>query len=360
MAGRRFGKYEILEKIGEGTNAVVYKARNITLDRIEALKVIRPGLLWKPESIARFMREAKVAAQLDHPNIVTIYEVGEVEGSYYIAMKYIEGRTVEELIERGSPLLLEEALNIACQVADALAYAHERGFIHRDVKPSNIIVTPDGKAVLTDFGLARALEWASLTGSKGPLGTPGYIPPEIWEGKKATLAADVYSFGVILWEILAGRRLFDGETPAVVMRKHLMEEPPHLSEVREGIPEWLEEAVGKALVKEPDGRYRDMGEMEKTLRTERKEKDTQQPAISPDKAKKLFKWIKPIIAEILDVNEREIALESRLREDLGADELDEVELIMAFEDEFGIQFSIKEELGIVTVKDVIMTLLRKL
>lgn len=151
------GKYEILEEIGRGASAVVYKAQDSSLDRLVALKVMHPGLLWKPEAVERFLREARSAAQLEHSNIVTIYEVGEEEGSYYIAMRYLPGPSVADLIADG-PLEVERALEIASQVADALGHAHARGFIHRDVKPTNIILDSRGQAVVTDFGLVKALE----------------------------------------------------------------------------------------------------------------------------------------------------------------------------------------------------------
>jgi len=145
---QQLGKYEILEPIGHGAHATVYKACDTTLDRIVALKVMRPGLLWDPDAVERFLREAKAAAQLEHPHIVTIYEVGEAEGTYFIAMRYLPGATVDALIQQG-PLPIEQAVDIARQVAEALGHGHERGFIHRDVKPSNIIVNDAGHATLT-------------------------------------------------------------------------------------------------------------------------------------------------------------------------------------------------------------------
>ena len=229
---QHLGKYEILEEIGRGANAVVYKARHTALERVDALKVMRPGLLWEEEGVQRFLREARAAASLDHPHIVPIYDVGEEQGTYYIAMKYLPGRTVDQLVKDHGPLPVDEALDIALQVADALAYAHQRGFVHRDIKPGNIIVDERGHATLTDFGLAKGLEWASMTSATGVVGTPAYIPPELWEGKKATPASDVYSLGCVLWEMLAGRTLFEGDTPPAVMRGHLMEPPPPLEEVR--------------------------------------------------------------------------------------------------------------------------------
>lgn len=248
------GKYQIIEELGRGAHATVYKARDTTLDRVVALKVMRPGLLWEPDAVERFMREARAAAQLEHPHIVTIYEVGETEGTYYIAMRYLPGATVDELIERG-PMPVEQAVDIARQVAEALGYGHQRGFIHRDVKPSNIIVSDDGFATLTDFGLVKALAWASLTSSGGVMGTPGYVAPELWEEKGASPATDVYALGVVLWEMLAGRRLFAGETPAGVMRKHLTETPPPLTEVRAGVPRAVADVVARALEKVPEDRY---------------------------------------------------------------------------------------------------------
>ena len=263
---QHLGKYEILEEIGRGANAVVYKARHTALERVDALKVMRPGLLWEEEAVQRFLREARAAASLDHPHIVPIYDVGEEQGTYYIAMKYLPGRTVDQLIEDRGPLPVDEALSIALQVADALAYAHQRGFVHRDIKPANIIVDERGHVTLTDFGLAKGLEWASMTSATGVVGTPAYIPPEVWEGKKATPASDVYSLGCVLWEMLAGRALFEGDTPPAVMRGHLMEPPPPLEEVRPQAPKRIAQVVRKALAKRPEERYGDAGAFAAALR----------------------------------------------------------------------------------------------
>ncbi len=262
---QRLGKYEILEQIGHGAHATVYKARDTTLDRIVALKAMRSGLLWEPDAVERCLREARAAAQLEHPHIVTIYEVGEAEGTYYIAMRYLPGTTVDKLIEQG-PLPVEQAVDIARQVAEALGYGHQRGFIHRDVKPGNIIVSDAGFATLTDFGLVKALAWASLTSSGGAIGTPGYVAPELWEEKGATPATDVYALGVVLWEMLAGQRLFAGETPAGVMRKHLTVTPPPLAEVRADVPLAVAKVVARALEKRSEGRYLDGGDLTQALK----------------------------------------------------------------------------------------------
>lgn len=262
---KHLGKYDIVAEIGRGAHATVHKARDTTLDRIVALKVMRPGLLWEPDTVERFLREARAAARLEHPHIVTIYEVGEEEGTYYIAMRYLDGTTVEELIAQG-PVPVERAVDIASQIAEALGHGHERGFIHRDVKPSNIIVDDDDVATLTDFGLVKGLAWASLTSSGGAMGTPSYVAPEIWEERGASPATDVYALGVVLWEMLAGQRLFEGETPAGVMRKHLTVTPPPLTEVRPDVPPTVAEMVTKALKKVPEDRYQDGNTVVQALR----------------------------------------------------------------------------------------------
>ncbi len=261
---KRFGPYEIIEKVDSGSFATVYKARDLTLNRIVALKIMHAGLLSNPAAQERFVREAQAAANLEHPNIVHINKVGEEQGQPYIDMTFLPGRSLDKMIAEG-PLPVERAVSIARQVAEALGYAHQRDFLHRDVKPQNIIVDDEDRAVLTDFGLVKALAWASLTGSGGMVGTPGYIAPEIWEEAEATPASDVYAVGVILWEMLAGHTLFPGKTPAGVMRKHLTEVPPPLDSVRPDVPAPLAAAVARVLAKDPAQRPQSGKELAQVL-----------------------------------------------------------------------------------------------
>jgi len=258
MIGRRFGKYEILEKIGEGAFGVVYHARDVTLDREVALKLLKPLIAQDTAFRARFFQEAKAAARLDHPNIVDVLEVGELEGSPYIAMRLVEGRPLDEIILEEGPLPLEKVTDILSQVAEALDYAHQRGVVHRDVKPSNIIVREDGRVVLTDFGLARAREESSYLGSAERLvGTVEYMAPEQLDvERKGELgpATDVYALGVVAYQMVTGEVPFSGSTEAV-MAGHLFKRPPRPSLRRPDLPRRIEEVILRALAKRPDERY---------------------------------------------------------------------------------------------------------
>ncbi|MFB0536526.1 MAG: protein kinase [Anaerolineae bacterium] len=261
----KLGKYKIIEEVGRGGFAAVYKAVDTTLNRPVALKVLAPHLLWDPTFVRRFQREAEVAANLDHPNIVTIYEVSQIEGVYFIAMQFLEGRTVGQILEAEGPLLVSGVQAILEQIASALDYAHARGFVHRDIKPSNIIVADDGRATLTDFGLVKAGEGTKLSTTGVVFGTPEYMSPEQAEGKKLDARSDVYSLGVVLFEMLAGRAPFMADTTPAVMYKHV-HEPPPLDELPSDLPQGVVALVEKALAKDPAGRFQTMAEMVEALR----------------------------------------------------------------------------------------------
>jgi Tol biopolymer transport system component len=260
----KLGKYKIIEEVGRGGFAAVYKAMDTTLDRTVALKVLAPHLLWDPTFVQRFQREAKVAANLDHSNIVTIYEVSQVEGVYFIAMQFLEGRTLSQILEAEGPLPVSRVQGIAEQIASALDYAHTRGFVHRDVKPTNVIVADDGRATLTDFGLVKAGEGTKLSTTGVIFGTPEYMSPEQAEGKKLDTRSDVYSLGVVLFEMLAGRAPFMADTTPAVMYKHV-HEPPPLDELLADLPQGAVAVVEKALAKDPADRYQSVGQMVKAL-----------------------------------------------------------------------------------------------
>jgi len=230
-----------------------------------ALKVLAPHLLWDPTFVQRFQREAKVAANLNHPNIVTIYEVSQIEGVYFIAMQFLGGRTVGQILEAEGPLPVSRVQAIIEQVASALDYAHARGFIHRDVKPSNIIVASDGKVTLTDFGLVKAGEGTKLSTTGVIFGTPEYMSPEQAEGKVLDARSDVYSLGVVLYEMLAGRAPFVADTTPAVMYKHV-HEPPPLEELPSDLSQDVVAVVEKALAKKREARYQSAGEMVAALR----------------------------------------------------------------------------------------------
>jgi hypothetical protein len=261
----KLGKYKIIEEVGRGGFAAVYKAVDTTLDRTVALKVLAPHLLWDPTFVQRFQREAKVAANLDHPNIVTIHEVSQIEGVYFIAMRFLEGQTLSQILEAEGPLPVAQVQAIIEQIASALDYAHARGFVHRDVKPSNIIVADDGWATLTDFGLVKAGEGTQITASGVVFGTPEYMSPEQAEGKALDARSDIYSLGVVLFEMLAGRAPFLADTTPAVMYKHV-HEPPPLGELPSNLPQGVVAVVEKTLAKDPAGRFQTMAKMVEALR----------------------------------------------------------------------------------------------
>jgi len=259
---QQLGKYEIIDEIGKGGFATVYRARDPDLDREVALKVLHPLLMRDPEWVARFRREARAVARLDHPHIVTIYEVGQAEGLLYIAMRLVADGSLAQRIAEDGPLPWEEAVQLVQQIASALDFAHEHGVIHRDLKAANVLLDKERGAQLTDFGFARMVSEStySTSVSGGVVGTPQYIAPEVWEGKPATAQTDVYALGCILYEMVMGEHLFNGDTTPAVMRAHFQPiEPPEAWP--EGVPPGLGEVLHTALAKEPEERYGRAGDL---------------------------------------------------------------------------------------------------
>jgi len=264
LVGSYLGQYEILREIGRGGMAIVYLARQPSLGRHVALKVLHPHLAGDTTLVARFQREARTAARLQHPNIITIYEVGQQGGYYFIAMEYLTGQPLSEVIRRRGALPLRRVIHIAQQVAAALDYAHSQGFVHRDIKPSNIIVGQGDSIKLTDFGIAKSRHDARLTITGSLLGTPYYMSPEQAQGQVVDYRADIYSLGVVCYEMLTGRVPFGGETPAV-LHAHVYETPLPMRSLNRRLPAEVEKAVGRALAKEPGNRYRSAGELANAL-----------------------------------------------------------------------------------------------
>jgi formylglycine-generating enzyme required for sulfatase activity/tRNA A-37 threonylcarbamoyl transferase component Bud32 len=263
----KLGKYEIIEEIGRGGFGVVYKARDTTLDRIVALKVLHHQLTIDPKFIQRFYHEARTAAGLRHPHVVTIHEVGEEAGQHYLAMEFLPGQPLSQLIE-SEPLPIEQAVSILEQVAGALDAVHQQGLIHRDVKPSNIRVDEKGQATLLDFGIVRAAEGTRLTTTMAVLGTPEYMAPEQAEiegGTGIDWRVDVYALGVVAYEILVGRPPFIGRSPTGILYQHIHEPPPRPTTLNPDLPQMLEPVLLKALAKKRDERYRSAGEMVRAL-----------------------------------------------------------------------------------------------
>jgi len=256
--GETVGPYQILAQLGQGGMATVYKAYHAALDRYVALKVLHPAFTDDATFMSRFQREARVVARLDHPNIVPIYDFAEYEGRPYLVMKFIEGETLKALLARGR-LSFRQMLPIVEAVGAALAYAHQQNVIHRDVKPSNILISTDGKIYLTDFGLARMVQSSTSLTADQLVGTPQYISPEQAMSKPDLDArSDIYSFGVVVYEMVVGRVPFDADTPFSVVHDHIYTPLPLPRQVSPNVPEAMEAVLLKALAKNPNDRYADV------------------------------------------------------------------------------------------------------
>lgn len=264
LIGKTLGQYHILSEIGRGGMAVVYKAEQTSLNRFVALKVLFPNFTGDSTSVERLYREAQAAARLDHPNIVEIYEVGEHEGLHFIAMKYVDGEPLDKILQQG-PMPPARALKILAQVASALDYAHRHNVVHRDIKPSNIIVSAGDRITLTDFGLAKGAGSATLTSAGALVGTPAYMSPEQASGDETDYRSDIYSLGVIAYEMFAGRPPFTGN-PLSIILAHASQTPPPLRQFRPELSPNVEALVYKALAKEPAERYATAGEFAAALR----------------------------------------------------------------------------------------------
>src|SRR3989454_917658 len=260
---RRVGKFELHELIGEGAMGAVWKAYDSVIRRYVALKLLsRAG---RPtDAQERFMREARAAGALQHPNIVTIYDLGESDDQLFIAMELVDGRDLSSLIALSEPLALERKLDIVIEVLQGLSYAHERGVIHRDVKPSNVRIASDGSVKIMDFGIAR-LQSADVTGSGAIVGTPTYMAPEQITNGAITPATDIFAVGCLLYELLAYHKPFAGETVHGVLYQVLTTDPRPLRTMAPSIPASLERVVGKALNKVPEERYETARQMQSAL-----------------------------------------------------------------------------------------------
>lgn len=255
LVGGRLGKYEIRSMIGRGGMGTVYLGYDPLLDRQVAIKVLAPHLVWEEGFVERFLREARAAARLKHPNIVTIHDVGQQGDSFYFVMEYLEGQPLSELIRQQGPFRAEGALSLLRPLAQALDYAHERGLVHRDIKPGNVIVGPRGGVTLTDFGIAKAAQETALTTTGAIVGTPEYMSPEQARGEAVDARTDIYSLGIVAYEMLSGRTPFGGTTPHAVLHQQIYEPPPPIRRVRSDLPAGVDAVLERALTKEPNQRY---------------------------------------------------------------------------------------------------------
>lgn len=260
-------RYEIIKSIGEGGMANVYLAYDTILDRRVAVKVLRGDLSNDEKFVRRFQREALSASSLTHPNIVEMYDVGEDNGIYYIVMEYIEGKTLKQLIKKRGALTISEAIDIMLQITDGISVAHNSYIIHRDLKPQNIMIKEDGTIKITDFGIAMALNSTQLTQTNSVMGSVHYLPPEQANGKGATIRSDIYSMGILFFELLAGSVPFKGDNAVEIALKQMKDAIPSVRKFNPSIPQSVENVIIKATAKNPKNRYSDSKEMHDDLLT---------------------------------------------------------------------------------------------
>lgn len=283
--GRQIGKYKIVEHLGRGGMAEVYKAYHENLDRFVAIKLMHPFLAGEQDFLSRFQREARAMAALNHPNIIDVFDF-DVEGDvYYIVMAYISGGTLKdaqtEFANQGSKMALSRAIQIILEVADALSYAHSRGMLHRDIKPANIMLNERGTAVLTDFGIAKIMSGPSYTATGAMIGTPAYMSPEQGIGQPGDERSDLYSLGVLFYQLATGVLPYDADTPLAVVLKHVNEPIPSPKAVNPDLPPAIEEIIFKAMAKDPDDRYQSVHEFARELRQAVRQSNIDLAAVPP-------------------------------------------------------------------------------
>ena len=269
-------RYEILEILGEGGMAFVYKARDMQLERFVAIKTLKPNYVNQETFVDRFKREAKTAANLNHPNIVQIFDWG-IEKEPYFVMEYIEGNTLTSIIAKNRTISLSDILFIGAQVSSGLHAAHQKGLVHRDIKPGNIMITPDGKVKVTDFGIVSLQnEESDITKTGSVLGTASYISPEQAQGKPVSIESDLYSLGTVLYELITGRAPFSGDSPISTATKHLTEKPEKPSLYRRDLPKGVENAILRLLEKASYDRFKSAEDLRATLLQQRKALQSEQ------------------------------------------------------------------------------------
>ena len=282
MIGRLIsGRYRLIGPVGDGGMATIWRALDEQLDREVAVKLLRPQFSSDPGFAARFKQEARAAGGLSHPNIVSVYDYGTdgADGDQYIVMELVEGRDLSTILRERGALSTNDAVRVAIGVASALEVAHRKGIVHRDVKPGNILITDDGDVKVTDFGIARAVAEASMTVTGTTLGSVHYFSPEQARGDEVTGASDVYALGIVLFEMLTGRRPFEGDTAAAVALKRLNEDPPTPAAIGHAVPPGLEAIVMRAMAREPADRFPDAGAFAEALRVWRRDPDAIPPGV---------------------------------------------------------------------------------
>ena len=260
-------RYEIIRSIGEGGMANVYLGYDTILDRNVAIKVLRGDLSNDEKFVRRFQREALSASSLSHPNIVEMYDVGEDDGLYYIVMEYVEGKTLKQLLKKRGSLTISEAIDIMLQITDGIAHAHDSYIIHRDLKPQNIMIQDDGQIKITDFGIAMALNSTQLTQTNSVMGSVHYLPPEQASGKGSTIKSDIYSIGIIFYELLTGSLPFRGDNAVEIALKHMKEPLPSLMKEDSSTPQSIQNIILRSTAKNPKNRYNNANEMHRDLLT---------------------------------------------------------------------------------------------
>ena len=275
-------RYEIIRTLGEGGMANVYLAHDIILDRDVAVKVLRGDLAGDEKFVRRFQREAISASSLSHPNIVEMYDVGEDQGKYYIVMEYVEGKTLKNLIKKRGKLTLDEVIDIMLQLTSAVACAHSSYIIHRDIKPQNVLIKEDGTVKITDFGIAMALNSNELTQTNSVMGSVHYLPPEQANGSGATTKSDIYSLGILMFELLTGELPFKGDSAVEIAIKQMKEQIPSVCEIDPSIPQTVENIIIKACAKNPKNRYDSVMQMHDDLENALKEENKDQRKVEYD------------------------------------------------------------------------------
>ena len=261
-------RYELEEQVGSGGMSTVFRAHDRVLERKVAIKILHQRYNDTDEYVQRFRREAQMAATLQHPNIVTVIDRGEEGGRQYIVFEYIDGDNLKEVVSREGPMTVERVLTLGIQIATALAFAHHNGLVHRDVKPQNVLLNGNGTAKVTDFGIARSLDVGKgVTQTGTVLGTSDYIAPEQAQGQSVGERTDVYSLGIVLYELLTGQLPFTGDNFVAIAMKHINEVAPRASASRPDVPQRLDDAIAVALAKDPDGRFAQMDDFRRELQT---------------------------------------------------------------------------------------------